>query len=115
VNGWPAAFLLPAAVAACSGSSPEVERPSDEELSEIAWDLESAVGPAVVVSTAEELGLVVILVHGPEPDFADVVEATCEAVLDRPDGPDFSFFVVNADGTADWHGTTADLERCPPR
>lgn len=114
-----AAMVLAATVgvaAACTDSDPDDVWASDAELQMIADGIQSATGPAAAVSsTTEDLGLVVIAIQGPETDVAAVVEDTCQAILEETDGPLFSFLVLTDEGAPSWHGSTDDLERCPPR
>lgn len=116
---WANAVVLVAGAgvaAACTDSGSDDGRASDVELQGVAAEIQSATGPAAVVSaTTEDLGLVVIAIQGPEPDPADIVEDTCQVILDRTEGPLFSFLVLTEDGTPRWHGTTDGFERCPPR
>lgn len=101
--------------AACTDSGSEDVRASDAELQEIAAEIRSATGPTAVVSTTADLGLVIIAIQGPEPNPATVVEDTCQVILDKTEGPPFSFLVLTDEGTPSWHGSTDGLERCPPR
>lgn len=112
----PLAVGLAAAGWGCSDSEPEqAEQRSGLELIEAADHIQEATGSAAVVSTAEELGLVVVAITGDENDPADVVEDTCQAVLDLTEGAPFSFAVILDDGTLRWYGSVTGLERCPPR
>jgi len=116
---WATAIVLvvaAGAIASCTGSQADDVRASDVELEQIAAEIQSEIGPAVVVSaTTEDPGLVIVALQGLEPDPADVVEDACQVILDKAEGPRFSFLVLLDDGTPRWYGSTDNLDRCPPR
>lgn len=79
--------------------------------------IQGAVSDAAVVSVAEGAEhfppLVIVAMRGTD-DRVEVVEQTCQVLLDELDGPDFSYLVILGAGSPAWFGSTVDLGRCPP-